>query len=579
MLSHRIQALPTARHVMPCILIAISTLGSPASVSAESFAQPFGFSTMLGSNNRNEEARAVALDTERGRMCAVGQTAGTFETIDRTTDGTTVNPGSLGTAGAMDIWLTCWYTDGNRIFSTVFGGPGYDAGYAITINASGIYVAGRAGPGLTTSVSALQPNFGGDLTPSPFFGPQDGFIAKYSWDGEPQWLSYLGDPSASYVNDIVTDPAGAVYVALADVTADNPHVTAGAFLTLRPGGGDAVIAKLQSTGQLIWATYLGGSGVDLHAPALAIDDQFRNVFIVGSGNSTDFPITANASQSSYGGGPSDLTLTSLNTAGTNLLFSTYFGGSGAEISNGHNIVFEPSGDRVAISGDTTSADITTIGVPSQASLAGDTDMVLAVFTRNGARTATTYLGGSSDDSNAGLAMYENRLVVAGSTTSADVPQHHNDWRGAGLDGYVAVMDLELSSVTSAARMGGSDADAFTAVAANHDGYAVVGWSASAGLRYDNEAVPEQSTGRDRRDAWVILNKYMPDQPMNGGADAPLGCNDLGNCGGYDPNPTGCVSCASTGTGRPTAGSLLLFGCTAMLLHRSRRRYRAARLPS
>ena len=173
---------------MPCILIAISTVGAPASVGAESFAQPFGFSTMLGSNNRNDEAHAVALDPERGRMCAVGQAAGAFDMFDRTTDGTTVNPGSLGTAGAMDIWLTCWYTDGTRMFSTVFGGPGYDAGYAVAINSSGIYVAGRAGPGLTTSGAALQPNFAGDLTPSPFFGPQDGFIAKYSWDGAPLWL-------------------------------------------------------------------------------------------------------------------------------------------------------------------------------------------------------------------------------------------------------------------------------------------------------------------------------------------------------------------------------------------------------
>lgn len=564
-----------SRCVAPCALVALVALGKPASVRAESAARQFGFTTIFGANNRNEEARDVAAtDFYENGICAVGQVSADVST----TDSTTVNPGNLGTAGAMDVWLACWNTTGGQLFATVFGGPGYDAGYAVAIDSSGIYVGGRAGPGLAITPSGLQPSFAGDSSPSAIFGPQDGFIAKYSWSGEKLWLSYFGDSSSSYINDLAVDPSGAVYAVLADVTADNPHVTAGAFTTVRPGGGDAVVAKLQNTGQLAWATYLGGSGADLHAPALAVDERSRNVFVVGSGNSTNFPTTATAFQSAYGGGISDLTLTALSASGGALVFSTYFGGNAADSSNGNNIVVDSFEDRVIISGDTTSPNISTIGATHQATLAGGTDMVLAAFTLNGVRTATSYLGGAGTDHNGGLSLNNANLVVTGSTDSDDLPQQYNEWRGQGVDGYVAVTDQRLTRISSANRIGGDEADAFLAVAATSEGYAVVGWSASNELRNDREELPEQSTGANRRDTWIMANKYIADQPINGGADAPLGCDELGNCGGYDPTPTGCVSCASASTGRPAASNLLLFGCTALLLRRARRR-RAAHVQS
>ena len=565
----------TMRRLVPYAAFSSLVLGSPALGMAESPARDFGFFSVFGSNNHNEEIRDVAFSAQyyENSICAVGQVSSTATTTDQTT----VNPGSGGTAGAMDVWLGCWDTGGRLSFATVFGGPGYDTGYAITTDTSGIYIAGRAGPGLATTPGGLQPNFAGDTAASSEFGPQDGFIAKYNWGGERVWLSYLGDASSSYVNDLAVDPTGAVYAVLTEVTADNPHITAGAFSTVRPGGGDAVVAKLQSTGQLIWATYLGGSGADLHAPALAVDERTHTVFVVGSGNSTNFPVTPNADQSAYGGGSSDLTLTALNQTGNALAFSTYFGGSAADVSNGNNLVVDSDSNTVVISGDTNSPNIATSSAAAQVALAGGTDMVLAAFTLGGSRTATTYLGGSAADHNGGLALYNRTLVIAGSTESTDLPMQHNDWRGAGLDGYVALTNSELKQISSANRIGGSDADAFLAVAASYEGYAAVGWSASTELRTPSAEAPEQSMGENRRDAWIVLNKYIPDAPVVGACDASLGCKDLGNCAPSDPLPTGCVGC--TGSGRPNAGSLLLFVCTAGLVCRSRRRRSATALPS
>ena len=105
---------------------------------------------------------------------------------------------------------------------------------------------------------------------------------------------------------IAVDAQGQAYVAGAANPAFVP--AAGAFQP-SPGGGtcvsgpntipcpDILIAKLNSSGtDLVYSTFLGGSGSD-YAYGIAVD-QSGNVYVTGATSSTNFPVTANALESS-----------------------------------------------------------------------------------------------------------------------------------------------------------------------------------------------------------------------------------------------------------------------------------------
>jgi hypothetical protein len=130
-------------------------------------------------------------------------------------------------------------------------------------------------------------------------------------------------------------------------------VSSNAFQTT-PGGGtciigpnsvpctDIMVAKLNRDGtQLLYATFLGGSGAD-YAYSLAVD-SLGNTYLTGTTNSANFPTTAGAFQTSPSGkrcGSGSATypcneafVSKLNAEGTGLVYSTYLhgaaGGQGA----------------------------------------------------------------------------------------------------------------------------------------------------------------------------------------------------------------------------------------------------------
>jgi Flp pilus assembly protein TadD len=143
---------------------------------------------------------------------------------------------------------------------------------------------------------------------------------------------------------IAVDASGNAYVAGFTDSATFP-TTPGAFQTtikLVPGltvGYSGFVTKLNAAGTgLIYSTYLGGSGVNTNdrngADAIAVDSA-GNAYVSGWTNSTDFP-TKNPVQAKYAGTypATNAFVTTLNSSGSGLLFSTYLGGSGYDFGFG-----------------------------------------------------------------------------------------------------------------------------------------------------------------------------------------------------------------------------------------------------
>src|SRR6185312_11327393 len=155
--------------------------------------------------------------------------------------------------------------DPTIVYSQILGGGTSSTGaYGIAVDSSGnMLIAGYTYASDFPLVNPAQTS----LTVTP-----DAFVAKINAAGTALvYSSYLGGSSAEYFSGIAVDSAGAAWVAGYTASTDFPMQNA-----LQPtyGGGsdDAVIAKLSSTGLLLFSSYLGGSGDDI-GEGVAVDSS------------------------------------------------------------------------------------------------------------------------------------------------------------------------------------------------------------------------------------------------------------------------------------------------------------------
>jgi hypothetical protein len=152
----------------------------------------------------------------------------------------------------------------------------------------------------------------------------------------------------------VVDSSGNAYVT-GFTTSTNFPTTPGAFQTSKAAGQDVYVTEVNTSGSaLVYSTYLGGDG-DEFSVRIALDAA-GNATLTGLTASTDFPVTADAIQSTLGGGNNDAFITRLNAAGTGLVFSTYLGGSSVEA--GFAITVDAAGN-IIVGGQTSSTDFPT----------------------------------------------------------------------------------------------------------------------------------------------------------------------------------------------------------------------------
>jgi len=132
-------------------------------------------------------------------------------------------------------------------------------------------------------------------------GRTDGFLTKVAPDGARFVFStLLGGSGGEFYLMPTLDPSGNIYIVGQSSSRDFP-VTSDAVQTEYGGGdGDGVLAVLSPDGgEVLYATYLGGSGVDLiRSVALGPDGA---VYLVGKTSSPDFPATDGVLQPSLRG--------------------------------------------------------------------------------------------------------------------------------------------------------------------------------------------------------------------------------------------------------------------------------------
>ena len=270
-----------------------------------------------------------------------------FFAIDPLDSSRVYGGGSVG----WDSFVSRISASGSHLeYSTFIGGGSSEWGTDISVDSSGAaYVAGITQSTDFPVFNAFQLNAGGLM---------DIFVAKISDTGALAYPTYLGGGASDYAPKIAVDGSGQAHVVGITLSPDFP--TANAFQPAHGGGFyDVFVTTLNASGSsLVYSTYLGGNNQDgfwqnSGGPAVAIGPS-GDAFVTGATISNNFP-TRDAVQPSHGGGNSDAFVANFDAAGQ-LIYSTYFGGTGADY--GTRLAIDPAGN-VAVAGATTSSDLWT----------------------------------------------------------------------------------------------------------------------------------------------------------------------------------------------------------------------------
>ena len=227
------------------------------------------------------------------------------------------------------------------------------------------------------------------------------------------WSTYYGGTNAEAHAIVPTVDGGACIAGF--TTSATDIATSGAWQTIYMGDNDVFLARTDSNGILLWATYYGGTGAD-QAYGLATD-TFGNFYVGGITSSLTGIATAGAARTSYAGGIGDAFLARFTPSG-NLEWGTYFGASGTDV--GTSICTDTKGN-VWIVGYTDSPDsIATAGAYKTTGWGINSDGFIAKFTNAGVLQWSSYYGGNDDDQITGMTTdTAGNIFITGKTASTD----------------------------------------------------------------------------------------------------------------------------------------------------------------
>lgn len=285
------------------------------------------YSTYFG-GELSSSLRAMAVDPNTGVIYFGGVTltedllvtTGAFQNVIPNTNAVNmgfvaaIDPSQVGIAGLIYSSYYAGATSTNEIDGVA------------TLNGR-IYVAGWTDtddlPMAGTSYQSVEA--GGDDAFIAVFDPTQSGTASLIYS------TYLGGTQQDVARSIAVDAAGLMYVTGYTVSPDFP-TTLNSVSATYLGGEDAFIVKMDTSGNLLYSSYLGGSNLDI-ATKIFLETSGR-VAISGYTFSTDLPITPNAFQA-INRGEGDAFILDLDLTKTGLsavVYSTYYGGSDTDVS-------------------------------------------------------------------------------------------------------------------------------------------------------------------------------------------------------------------------------------------------------
>jgi hypothetical protein len=378
-------------------------------------------------------------------------------------------------------------------YATFLGGSNHDEGTAVTVDATGAaYVTGWTASSSFPTLTPIRPSSGN----------RDAFVLKVNPDGSPAYFTFLGgsqnngDAADDQGLGIAVDGSGNAYVTGLTQSSNFP-TTPGAYQAASRDASfihDGFVARLDATGKLSYATYLGGTGNDA-GQGIAVDSA-GNVYVTGVTTSADITSLQAPLVAGFRPVPTDTGTDAFvarfdpTPAGLlDLAYFTYLGGdgnttAGSSITTGNAIAVDGLGNAY-VTGSTNATRLPVTSSAFQPANAGGKDAFVAEINPSVAGPASlvscSYLGGADGDSGNGIAVDgQGNAYVAGTTTSSSFPAAASlhrlyDYPGDSgrTDAFVAKVHAGATALDYFTYLGGSGTDTGAAVAVDGAGNAYV----------------------------------------------------------------------------------------------------------
>lgn len=323
--------------------------------------------------------------------------------------------------------------------STYFGRFGFDEATDLAVDGDGfVYVSGW-----TESFAFPSTGF-------------DAFVLKLTPDGsQVVYTAYLRGSGFDIATGLAVHTDGSVYVVGHTTSTDFPLVNA--FQSALRGPSDLWMAKLDSSGSLIYSTYYGGSSFE-NGSAIAVSAS-GEAYVAGSTGSFDLP-SVTGFQTENRGGFSDGFVMRIRPDGTAPSWASYLGGNGEEHTHGLAL---DAADHLVVAGSTSSMNFPVASAIQDDFGGGFADGFITKFSPDGSTLVfSTYLGRSSRDLVTSLQLdEEGAIYVAGSTGSFDFPTvnaFQPFYAGGFTDGFIARFEPNGQGPTLSTFFGGQGDD-------------------------------------------------------------------------------------------------------------------------
>ena len=408
------------------------------------------YATYLG-GSLTEGVQGLTVDPSGNAYITMNTSSTDYPTTVGAFDTTKANPAATGVS---DVVVTKLSADGTSlVYSTYFGGDGIDVPVNIAVDSSGrAIIGGRTASGQCPCPIAdpFPVTVGPDLTinNAAWGSTADGFLGRLNASGSAfDYLGYiggsgdeLGSPFEIYI-DTEVDSAGNAYLFGPTTSTEATFPDGDGFgsvpgydQTFNGGTNDLFMAKVDTSGSLVFATYIGGSG-DEWLGDMTIDGS--TIYFTANTDSTEasLPVLVGPDLT-YNGGSSDAFIGAIDTTGTSLSFLGYLGGSGYEESN--EVVFDSVNDRLFVVGGTDS-DETTFPVKDGPDMVfnGVYDGFVTSFDVNDlSLLASGYIGGTDGWVDAYDAEWDGTgLWISGDVTATESGAFPQGYGFYGLDGF------------------------------------------------------------------------------------------------------------------------------------------------
>jgi formylmethanofuran dehydrogenase subunit C len=316
-------------------------------------------------------------------------------------------------SGGADAFVACLDSSGNLLWNTFLGSASYDSSWGIALDSSGnIYVLGTCYATWGSPVNAHS-------------GDYDGFVAKLNSNGTLSWNTFLGSANYDDGYGIALNSSGNIYVT------GQSDATWGSPVSAYSGNSDAFVACLDSSGNLLWNTFLGSTSED-YGLGIALDSS-GNIYVNGGSDAT-WGSPMNAYSGDYDG------FVACVDSNGDLLWNTFLGSASTEY--GYGIALDSSGN-IYVNGSSSA----TWGSPINAH-SGDYDAFVAGMDSSGNLLWNSFLGSASHDEGMAIALDSsgNIYVTGFSEASWGTPVHAHS---GGNDAFVAELStLPISNITA-----------------------------------------------------------------------------------------------------------------------------------